>query len=62
MRTIDLERIRKYGLNPADFEPKQVQERETVMDDAGNRYRLEIGADGRMHLVLVESYTGELFE
>lgn len=31
-------------------------------DEIGNKYRQEIGTDGKIHLVLVESYTGELFE
>lgn len=33
-----------------------------VTDEIGNTYRQEIGTDGKIRLVMVESYTGELFE
>lgn len=41
---------------------EKMAEAEYVTDDDGNRYHREIGTDGEYHLVLVESYTGELFQ
>ena len=35
---------------------------EAISDEIGNKYRKEIGTDGEIHLVLIESYTGELFQ
>lgn len=32
-----------------------------VIDEVGNKYKQEVGADG-IHLILIESYNGELFE
>lgn len=34
----------------------------TFSDEIGNVYRQEIGTDGISRLVLIESYTGELYE
>lgn len=62
MRAIDMERIKKYGLNPGDFQPKPEGNTNIATDEVGNKYRQEIGTDGRIHLILVEAYTGELFE
>lgn len=47
--------------NSAEWEEKMV-EAEFVTDDDGNRYHREVGTDGEYHLVLIESYTGELFQ
>ena len=33
-----------------------------VTDEIGNKYRQEIGTDGIIHLILTESYNGELYE
>lgn len=47
--------------NSAEWEEKMV-EAEFVTDEDGNRYHREVGTDGEYHLVLIESYTGELFQ
>lgn len=47
--------------NSAEWEEKMV-EAEFATDEDGNRYHREVGTDGEYHLVLIESYTGELFQ
>lgn len=49
---------------PAPVPPMPIPEPVPVLvtDEIGNTYRQEIGTDGAIHLVIVESYTGELFE
>lgn len=50
----------EYVYSPETPEP--VTALETVVDEIGNKYRPEIGTDGTIHLIQIESYTGELFE
>lgn len=41
---------------------KYIEEEEFTTDENGNRYHREVGTDGEYHLVLIESYTGELYQ
>lgn len=41
---------------------KEVEAADYTTDELGNIYHKEVGTDGEIHLVLIESYTGELFQ
>lgn len=40
----------------------KLEQPKIVTDSIGNKYRQEIGEDGTVRLILIESYNGELFE
>lgn len=54
----------QLGIVTADRDSllEYIEEEEFATDDNGNRYHKEVGTDGEIHLVLIESYTGELFQ
>lgn len=57
----ELEKQKAIEENNAEWESKMA-EAEYTTDDDGNIYRREVGTDGEYHLVLIESYTGELYQ
>lgn len=40
----------------------KLEQPKIATDSIGNKYRQEIGEDGTVRLVLIESYNGELYE
>ena len=58
----ELSEIQKaVDANDAEW-AKKVEEAEYTTDADGNIYHKEVGTDGEIHLVLTESYTGELYQ
>ena len=58
----ELEEIQNaVNRNTAEWEEK-IAESDYVTDEDGNRYHREVGTDGEYRLVLIESYTGELYQ
>lgn len=53
---------RVYEQEQLEAMRKALAEADYVTDDLGNRYHREVGEDGEYHLILIESYTGELFQ